>query len=114
MRRFCILMLGASLALSAGPAWADEDGGGHSDCREVEDEAQCSDEDFSPTFERSPVQTGDIVICAPLSTCNTKPPEEGTRPASFIPPDPSKIGENIIAMGKLITDFATGLLTLIV
>jgi hypothetical protein len=54
--------------------------GNQGDCRNTEAGANCEDNDFSPSFDKSPVQDSfNLVICLPMSTCNVNPPQ-GSQP----------------------------------
>lgn len=83
MRRLLVAALAAGITLAPGAAWADHDGGGYyeggdrdqnrggGECRGAE--GTCEDNDFSPSFDKSPVDDSFIfapVICLPGSTCH--------------------------------------------
>ncbi|MCA1572367.1 MAG: hypothetical protein LC798_19105 [Chloroflexi bacterium] len=53
----------------------DEDNDPRHDCYRAE--ASCEDNDFSPSFDKSPVEDSfQITVCLPGSTCNGAAPEE--------------------------------------
>lgn len=92
------LAVSAALLLSAAPAYADHGGGydggeyddRRGDCRGTE--GRCEDNDFSPSFQDSPVRDAfnfSPQICLPGATCHFDGDRqrEGQQPASA--PNPS-------------------------
>lgn len=83
MRRLLTVALCAGLVLAPGAAWADHDGGGYyeegdrdrnrggGECRGAE--GNCEDNDFSPSFQDSPVRDAFNFapqVCLPGATCH--------------------------------------------
>jgi len=99
MARRTLAAVGAALMLTlgAGPALADHDYGGDrygyedrrgdrdrnrggGECRDAE--GNCSDDDFSPRFDDSPVDRSfNPTICLPFARCNPGEGEQGAEPA---------------------------------
>lgn len=52
------------------PMLVADNEGKQGDCREVDEDGYCEDNDFSPSFQDSPVDRSfNPVICLPMSTC---------------------------------------------
>lgn len=64
----------------------DSSGNGSGDCAEAR--AQCSDSDFSPTFDKSPVDIRDnnVQVCLPFARCGGDESDEEPAPVAMQSP----------------------------